>query len=77
MEGSGLVQMLKQDKYLDIKLMYSLFKRCPLALEVFKTELKSYIISEGQKLVRNDELETEDLVKHLIKFREHMNDLLN
>jgi hypothetical protein len=34
--------------------MYSLFRRCPAALEDFKSELKAYIFAEGQKLVRNE-----------------------
>lgn len=46
--------MLAHDQFADIKLMYSLFRRCPKALEALKCELKGYIIAEGQKLVRND-----------------------
>ena len=46
--------MLQQEKFHDIKLMYSLFRRCPGALNVLKQELKAYIVAEGQKFVRND-----------------------
>ena len=40
MENSGLIMMLKHDKFHQIKLMYSLFKRCPGALDALKQELK-------------------------------------
>lgn len=36
MENSGLIQMIKQEKFQDIKLMFSLFKRCPIALDLLK-----------------------------------------
>jgi cullin 3 len=54
MENSGLIFMLREDKFHEIKLMYSLFKRCAPALNELKSELKKYIVSEGQKLVRNE-----------------------
>mmetsp|Transcript_13170 Transcript_13170/g.20493 ORF Transcript_13170/g.20493 Transcript_13170/m.20493 type:complete len:135 (+) Transcript_13170:583-987(+) len=44
MENSGLLSMLKQDQFYDIKLMYSLFKKCPKALDNFKADLKDYIV---------------------------------
>lgn len=54
MENSGLIYMLREDKFHEIKLMYSLFKRCAPALTELKLELKKYIVNEGQKLVRNE-----------------------
>jgi len=63
MENSGLIQMIKQEKYQDIKLMFSLFKRCPTALDLLKSELKVYIVAEGQKLVRNETIQNDELVK--------------
>jgi len=45
MENSGLISMLRDDKFHQIKLMFSLFKRCPAALDALKLELKQYIIS--------------------------------
>ena len=68
--------MLIQNQYADIKLMYSLFRRCPAALEDFKAELKSFIFAEGQKLVRNEEIQNDELVRKLIEFKESMNELL-
>mgnify|MGYP003892132115 CR=1 FL=1 len=47
MENSGLTQLIVQEKYHEIKLMFSLFKKCPAALDQFKACLKNYIIAEG------------------------------
>lgn len=69
--------MLKQDKFYDIKLMFSLFKRCPAAHDALKIELKQYIISEGQKFVRNENINNDELIKQIIEFRYRMIDLLN
>jgi cullin 1 len=46
-ENSGLLHMLQHDQFGDIKLMYSLFRRCPKALDALKAELKAYIVAEG------------------------------
>jgi hypothetical protein len=54
MENSGLTKMIMRDELKDIKLMFSLFKKIPSALDGFKNHLKNYIVTEGQKLVRND-----------------------
>lgn len=75
MDNSGLLYMLKEDKFGEIKLMYSLFRRCTPALAELKLELKNYIISEGLKFVSNDTLSNEDLVKYIIEFRDKMIDL--
>ena len=77
MDNSGLIQMLQEDKFHDIKLMYSLFRRCPGALNVLKQELKGYIVAEGQKYVRNESISNDELVKRIIEFRERMVELLN
>lgn len=47
MGNSGLNNMLKEDKFSEIKLMYGLFRRVPAALSELKIELKTYIVSEG------------------------------
>lgn len=51
MENSGLVSMLQQNQFQDIKLMYGLFKKCPAAIDAFKQELKAFIVKEGVKLI--------------------------
>jgi len=40
-----------------------------MALDLLKQELKNYIVSEGQKLVRNDQIHNDDLVREIIAFR--------
>lgn len=75
MQNSGLLAMLKEDKFHDIKLMYSLFRRCPEALNDLKNELKAYIVNEGLKLVMNEALSNEELVRQIIEFRDKMIEL--
>jgi len=53
-----------------------MFKRCPNALEMFKKHLKAYIVEEGLKLVKNEALETDELVRKIIEFRQRIMDLL-
>ena len=69
MQNSGLTQMIQQDQVREIKLMFSLFKKIPNALEQFKNHFKAYIISEGQKLVRNDQVTNDELVRKIIEFQ--------
>ena len=38
--------------------------------------LKSYIVSEGKKLVNNDNVKDEELVRNIIEFRQKMVNLL-
>lgn len=59
MGNSGLTSMLKEDKFGEIKLMYSLFRRVPAALNELKNELKTYIISEGEKLIQSESITNE------------------
>jgi len=56
-------------------MMFSLFKRCPEALNQLKAKLKIYIVAEGQKLVRNDNVQNEELVRNIIEFRKRMVEL--
>lgn len=76
MDNSGLIPLLKRDSFQEIKIMYGLFRRCPAALDALKAELKTYIISEGQKMVRNDQSSNEELIKQIIEFRNRMIELL-
>jgi|DEB0MinimDraft_12_1074336.scaffolds.fasta_scaffold23271_5 hypothetical protein len=68
--------MIKQEKFDEIKLMFGLFKRCSNALDAFKKHLKAYIIEEGLKLVKNESIENDELVRKIIEFRQRMVDLL-
>lgn len=56
--------------------MFHLFKRCPTSLELLKKHLKAYISEEGLKLVKNEQLESEELVKKVLEFRAKMMELL-
>ena len=75
MEGSGLLAMLRNENYPEIKLMFSLFKRCTGSLDALKAELKAFIVAEGQKQVRNESVGNEELIKNIIEFRQRMLDL--
>ena len=44
MDGSGLTEMIVQDQFSEIKMMFGLFKKCPASLTQFKTHLKNYIV---------------------------------
>lgn len=44
MESSGLIQMIEQDQFNEIKMMFGLFKKCPASLTLFKTHLKNFIV---------------------------------
>jgi hypothetical protein len=68
--------MIEQDKFQDIKLMFGLFKKCPNALDMFKQTLKAFIVAEGNKLVKNENIQNDELVKKIIEFRQKMVDLL-
>lgn len=56
--------------------MFGLFKKCPNALEMFKQSLKAFIVAEGNKLVKNENIQNDELVKKIIEFRQKMVDLL-
>jgi cullin 3 len=56
MENSGLEAMLRQQQFNDIKLMHGLFRKVPAALDAFKSELKAYIVKEGTKLVKGEDI---------------------
>ena len=56
--------------------MFGLFKKCPNALDMFKQTLKAFIVAEGNKLVKNENIQNDELVKKIIEFRQKMVDLL-
>ena len=47
MENSGLVSMIKNEKYDEILLMYELFSKVPEAFQALSKNLSGYIVSEG------------------------------
>jgi hypothetical protein len=51
MENSGLVHMIRNEKYEEIALMFDLFSKVPDAFNILGKNLAQFIISEGSKLV--------------------------
>ena len=56
MENSGLVNMLVEDKYEDLKRMYNLFRLVPDGLSTIQEVMTSYIRETGEKLVTDPEM---------------------
>jgi cullin 3 len=76
MESSGLVPLIKFEKYSDIGLMYDLFKMVPSSFELLKKYLQSYIIEGGDQLVGDETLKHEEFVTKLIEMKQKANHLL-
>nr|GMD29644.1 cullin-3A [Ipomoea batatas] len=55
MENSGLVNMLLDDKYEDLKRMYGLFRRVPNGLSTIRDLMASHIRETGKQLVTDPE----------------------
>lgn len=73
MENSGLVHMIKNDKYDEVSLMYDLFSKCPeSAFAAMSKSLSQFIVNEGQKLVSDDKLKHDEFVAKVIELREKM-----
>lgn len=53
MENSGLVNMLVNNKYDDLRRMYKLFFRVPSGLSIMRDVMTSYIQDTGKQLVTN------------------------
>jgi cullin 3 len=51
MENSGLVAMIKNEKYDEIGLMYELFSKVQDAFQALSKQLSAYIVAEGTKLM--------------------------
>lgn len=66
MENSGLVALLRDDKYEDLGRMYSLFKRVEGGLALVRTIMSDYIKETGKQLVQDPE-KTKDPVEFVQK----------
>jgi hypothetical protein len=51
MENSGLIAMIRNEKYDEIALMYELFSKVPDAFSALTKHLSAFIVSEGTKLM--------------------------
>ena len=62
MENSGLVHMIKNEKYDEIALMHDLFSRVQEAFNYLAKNLAQYIVNEGNKLVQDEKLKHDEFV---------------
>ena len=58
--------MIKNNKIVDLQILYNMFSRRNESFEILRKHLSDYIITEGSKLVADDKLKNEDLVVKLI-----------
>jgi len=72
MENSGLIQMIRNDKYDEIALMHDMFQKVTDAFNLMKNHLSNYIINEGNKLVQDDKLKYSEFVTQIISLRDKM-----
>jgi cullin 3 len=72
MENSGLMQMIRNEKYEEIHLMYELFQRVPEAFGALSKHLSGYIVGEGQKLITDEKMRPDEFVSNVIALREKM-----
>ena len=72
MENSGLIQMIRNDKYDEIALMHDMFQKVTDAFNLMKNHLSNYIINEGNKLVQDDKLKYSEFVTQIITLRDKM-----
>ena len=52
MENSGLVSLLREDKYEDLARMYALFKRVDGGLDLIRSVMGTYLKDTGRQLVQ-------------------------
>lgn len=55
MENSGLVPMLKHDKYEDLARMYALLKRVDGGLDIMRATLTNFLRDSGRALMLDPE----------------------
>jgi cullin 3 len=72
MEESGLVAMIRNEKYHELALLYELFSRVPETLQALSKHLAAYVEAEGGKLTSDDKLKPDEFVGAVISLREKM-----
>ncbi|GAV72337.1 Cullin domain-containing protein/Cullin_Nedd8 domain-containing protein [Cephalotus follicularis] len=79
MENSGLVNMLVDDKYEDLKRMYCLFRRIPNGLVLIIDVMTSYIRDTGKHLVTDPEKlkDPVDFVQRLLDLKDKHDKIIN
>jgi cullin 3 len=72
MENSGLIAMIRNEKYEEIALLYELFSKVPEAFACLTKHLSAFIVSEGTKLMQDDKVKPDEFVANVISLREKM-----
>ena len=72
MEGSGCLNMLKEKRQGDLKLLYKLFGRVPEKLELVRDKMEGHISSLGKGMVESHEL----LLRQPVKFVDEVLELM-
>jgi cullin 3 len=72
MESSGLVYMIRNNQLNNLGLLFSMFTRREDSFEKLRKCLSEFIIEEGNKLVRDEQIKNEDFVSQLISLRDRI-----
>jgi cullin 3 len=71
-ENSGLISMIKNEKYDELALMSELFSKVQDAFAALTRQLSTYIIPEGNKLMSEEKFKHDEFVASVITLREKM-----
>ncbi len=55
MEASGAIAMIQQDRFSDLKRMFTLFKLVPSTVRLLMDTMKTMLVSEGTALMQDQE----------------------
>ena len=72
MENSGLISMIKNEKFDELSLMYELFSKVQDAFASLTKQLSIYIVQEGSKLMSEEKFKHDEFVASVISLREKM-----
>lgn len=70
MENSGLIHMIRNDKFQEIELMHNLFSRVPDAFSILNKHLSQFIFNEGNKLLNDEKLKHDEYIARIIELRD-------
>ena len=73
---SGLVHMIRNNNIDELSLVYNMFHRRPASFELMRKHLADFIISEGNKMV-NEEQKNDELVVKLMDLRDRVSGIQN
>ena len=55
MEASGAIAMIQQDRFFDLKRMFTLFKLVPSTVRLLMDTMKAMLVTEGSALMQDQE----------------------